>query len=53
VQQLVTLPTTDNAFSDPVPASQVWQSTGILAVYVAVFVVATYIVFNRRDITSG
>lgn len=53
VQQLVTLPTTDDAFSDPVAASQVWQSTGILAVYVAIFVVATYIVFNRRDITSG
>jgi ABC-type transport system involved in multi-copper enzyme maturation permease subunit len=53
VQQLVTLPTIRNSQMEPVAASQVWQSTGILAVYIAIFVVASYIVFNRRDITSG
>jgi ABC-2 type transport system permease protein len=53
VQQLATLPTREDSFNDPVPAEQVWQSTGILAVYVVVFVAATYVVFNRRDITSG
>jgi ABC-type transport system involved in multi-copper enzyme maturation permease subunit len=42
-----------NGFQDPVDASQVWQSTGVLAVYVAIAVIVTYIVFNRRDITSG
>lgn len=44
----------DNAtFGDPISTAQVWESIGILAIYVAVFVVATYWVFNRRDITSG
>lgn len=38
---------------EPVAASQVWQSTGILAVYIAVAVGGSYIAFNRRDITSG
>ncbi len=53
VQELATMPTRENSAMDPVAASQVWQSAGILAVYVVAFVVATYVVFNRRDITSG
>jgi ABC-2 type transport system permease protein len=53
VQQLATLPTRPDSFSEPVPAEQVWQSTAILAVYMAVAVIATYTIFKRRDITSG
>jgi ABC-type transport system involved in multi-copper enzyme maturation permease subunit len=53
VQQLGTMPTQASSFSDPVPAGQVWQSAGVLAVYVAAFVAVSFVVFNRRDITSG
>lgn len=54
VQQLANISTQDDGgFMDPVPASQVWQSAGILGVYVAIFVVTSYVIFNRRDITSG
>ncbi len=42
-----------STFGDPISTSQVWQSAGILAVYVAIFVAVTFVVFNRRDITSG
>ncbi len=42
-----------STFGDPISTTQVWQSVGVLAVYVAIFVVASYWVFNRRDITSG
>jgi ABC-type transport system involved in multi-copper enzyme maturation permease subunit len=42
-----------STFGDAISTSQVWQSTGILAVYTIIFVVASYMVFNRRDITSG
>ena len=42
-----------STFGAPVSTEQAWQSVGILAVYVAIFVAASYIVFNRRDITSG
>lgn len=54
VQQLANISTQDDGgFMDPVAASQVWQSAGIIAVYVAIFVAVSYVVFNRRDITSG
>ncbi len=54
VQQLANISTQDDGgFQEPVPASQVWESTAVLAVYVAVIVIATYFVFRRRDITSG
>ncbi|HYH11620.1 MAG TPA: ABC transporter permease subunit [Thermomicrobiales bacterium] len=54
VAQLINISTqSDGGFQDPVDAAQVWQSTGILAVYVVIFVAATYYVFRRRDITSG
>lgn len=55
VQQVTNISTQPGGsdFQDPVNASQVWQSAGILAIYVAIAVVATYVVFNRRDITSG
>ena len=53
-QQLANISTQDDGgFMDPVAASQVWQSAGIIAVYVAIFVAVSYVVFNRRDITSG
>lgn len=42
-----------STFGAAVSTEQAWQSTGILAIYVAIFVVASYVVFNRRDITSG
>lgn len=54
VAQLSNISTqSDGGFQDPVEASQVWQSAGILAIYVIIFVAATYYVFRRRDITSG
>jgi ABC-2 type transport system permease protein len=54
VAQLINISTqSDGGFQDPVDAAQVWQSAAILAVYVAIFVAATYYVFRRRDITSG
>src|SRR5690606_5953724 len=54
VSQLVNISTqSDGGFQSPVDASQVWQSTAILAAYVVVLVAASYYVFNRRDITSG
>jgi ABC-2 type transport system permease protein len=55
VQQLssIALHGESSAFGDPVSTAQVWQSAGILAIYVAIFVAASFIVFNRRDITSG
>lgn len=54
VTQLINISTQpDGGFQDPVAASQVWQSAGIVAVYTIIFVVASYIVFSRRDITSG
>ena len=54
VQQLANISTQDDGgFMDPVAASQVWQSAGIVGVYVAIFVAVSYVVFNRRDITSG
>lgn len=40
-------------FQSPVAASQVWQSAAILGIYVTIIVISSYIVFNRRDITSG
>lgn len=54
VQQLASFSTDpESGFLDPVPAGQVWESTAVLGVYFAAVVVATYIVFKRRDITSG
>ena len=54
-RQLMSISTQDDGggFMDPVEASQVWQSAGIIAVYVTIFVAVSYVVFNRRDITSG
>lgn len=54
VRQLVSISTqSDGGFLDQVDASQAWQSAGIIAIYIAIAVAATYVVFNRRDITSG
>lgn len=54
VSQLANISTqSDGGFQDPVNASQVWQSAGVIGIYLAIAVVATYIVFKRRDITSG
>lgn len=50
--QLATLPTRPDSYADPIPAEQVWQSTGILGIYVVLFIAAAYFVFNRRDITG-
>jgi ABC-2 type transport system permease protein len=43
----------ESGFMEPIAASQVWRSTGILTVYIATAVVVSYVAFNRRDITSG
>src|SRR5665811_613977 len=44
VQQLVNISTqSDGGFQEPVEASQVWESTAVLGVYVAVIVAATYL----------
>lgn len=55
VQQVTNISTQvgGSSFQEPVDAWQVWQSTGILAIYVGIAVIVTYVVFNRRDITSG
>jgi ABC-type transport system involved in multi-copper enzyme maturation permease subunit len=54
VQQLVNITTEDGgSMLDPVSTEQIWQSTVILTLYCTVFIVGTYLVFTRRDITSG
>jgi ABC-2 type transport system permease protein len=53
VQQLTRPTTREVGFPNPVDVEQVWQSTGILVGYIAVLVAASFVVFNRRDITSG
>ncbi len=55
VQQVTNISTQagGGSFQEPVDASQVWQSAGVLVVYVLIAVVVTYVVFNRRDIISG
>lgn len=54
VQQLANFSThPGGGFMDPTPASQAWESTVVLTVYLVFIVAATYIVFKRRDITSG
>ena len=54
VQQLVNITTEDGgSVLDPVSTGQIWQSAGIIALYCAACVVASYLVFTRRDITSG
>lgn len=54
VSQLANISTqSDGGFQDPVESSQVWQSAGVLGIYLFIAVAATYIVFRRRDITSG
>jgi ABC-type transport system involved in multi-copper enzyme maturation permease subunit len=53
-EQLVSISTQpEESFFDPVSASQAWQSTAVLTVYMVVIVAATFIVFKRRDIISG
>lgn len=53
VSQMANISTqSDGGFQDPVVASQVWQSAGVLGVYIAIAVILTYVVFNRRDITG-
>ena len=47
VQQLVVM---DN---EGVTAGDLWKSSLILGIYCATAIIATYVVFNRRDITSG
>ncbi len=54
VQQLVNITTDDGgSVLDPVSTAQVWQSTVILTLYCVVCIVGSYLVFTRRDITSG
>ncbi len=54
VQQLASVSVDpESGFMEPVAASHVWQSTGILTVYIVAAIVVSYVAFNRRDITSG
>ncbi len=54
VQQLVNITTDDGGtVMDPVSTGQVLQSTAILTLYCVACVVGSYLVFTRRDITSG
>jgi ABC-type transport system involved in multi-copper enzyme maturation permease subunit len=54
VQQLVNITTDDGGSAlDPVSTQQIWQSTAILTFYCVAAVVASYLVFTRRDITTG
>lgn len=54
VQQLVNVTTEDGgSVLDPVSTAQIWQSTAILTLYCVVCIVGSYLVFTRRDITSG
>ena len=54
VQQLVNITTEDGgSVLDPVSTGQIWQSTAILTLYCVVCIVGSYLVFTRRDITSG
>ncbi len=42
----------NNALEDA-STREAWISSGVLALYTLVFVVVSYIVFTRRDVTSG
>ena len=54
VQQLVNITTEDGgSMLDPVSTGQIWQSALILMLYCAACIAGTYLVFTRRDITSG
>jgi ABC-type transport system involved in multi-copper enzyme maturation permease subunit len=54
VQQVVNITTDDGGtMMDPVSTGQLWKSIVILAVYCVVTIVGSYLVFTRRDITSG
>jgi len=54
VQQLVNITTEDGgSVLDPVSTEQIWQSAVILTLYCAMAIVGSYLVFTRRDITSG
>lgn len=37
----------------PVSATRAWESAGVLGIYVVIAVVLTYVILNRRDVTSG
>lgn len=43
--------TSGNAFA--ISTTRAWESAGILGIYIVIFVVLSYIVLNRRDVTSG
>ena len=54
VQQLVNITTEDGgSVLDPVSTGQIWQSAVILTLYCVACIVGSYLVFTRRDITSG
>jgi ABC-2 type transport system ATP-binding protein len=54
VQQVVNITTDDGGtMMDPVSTGQLWKSITILTVYCVVAIVGSYLVFTRRDITSG
>ncbi len=54
VQQLVNITTGDGGtMMDPVSTGQLWKSIAILTLYCATAIAGSYLVFSRRDITSG
>jgi ABC-type transport system involved in multi-copper enzyme maturation permease subunit len=54
VQQVVNITTDDGGtMLDPVSTGQLWKSIVILTVYCVVVIAGSYLVFTRRDITSG
>ena len=54
VQQVVNITTEDGgAMMDPVSTGQLWKSIVILAFYCVAAIVGSFMVFTRRDITSG
>jgi ABC-type transport system involved in multi-copper enzyme maturation permease subunit len=54
VQQVVNITTDDGGtMMDPVSTGQLWKSIAILTVYCVVAIGGSYLVFTRRDITSG
>lgn len=36
-----------------ISAARAWESAGILGIYIAIAIVLSYIILNRRDVTSG
>jgi len=39
--------------NDVVPTGDAWRAVIVMTIYTVVFVAASYVVFRRRDVTSG